>query len=234
MTTPVQRHQQRVRAGLASAAAPHGTTVQGSAYQLMQAQLYEHKRRLHDIKSVERKIEAKAQFVGIYDPWIDGVLAEGQGAQDQVFTTLLVWNIDVGNYERALTMADYALQHKLAMPDKYERDLSTVLVDEFATAALSGKLPADEAMRLLGGVTHLTDEDDIHDQARAKLYKAIGYALIGKTPTQDADFTALSLSQAQAAMQSLKRAFELFEGVGVKKDIERLERRLKDLQPPAS
>ncbi len=246
MTTPVRLHQLRSRAAMHAAATPQGAPAQGSAYELMLAQLYEHRRRLHDIKSVERKIEAKATFLASYEPWIDGVLAQGQGSQDLIITTMLVWHIDVGNYERALQIARYAVHYQLAMPDQYERDLATVLIDEFSTAALAGKLasykaigdpgdpgaPEGTAIDLLSEVLTLTQGADAHDQARAKLHKACAYALIGKSAIQEVDFKTLTLEQCQLAMPHLTRAFELFEGVGVKKDIERLERRLKDLQPP--
>ena len=83
------------------------------------------------------------------------------------------------------------------------------------------------ATRVLAQVDQLTAEKDAPDQARAKLYKAIGYALIGKTPTNEPDFTTLDETKARLAMEKLQRAHELFAQVGVKKDMERLERRIK-------
>lgn len=228
MSSPVRLHQQRVAALQSAAAAPHGGTVQGSAYELMQAQLFEHRRRLKAIQSVERKIEAKRAFLADYDAWIDGALAAGHGAQDQVFTTVLVWHIDTGSYARALQMATYALRHGMKLPDQYDRDLPTVLIDEISGAALAGKVPADQAELILATVAELTGGFDAPDQARAKLHKAIGYALIGKVGPADVDFTQLPLPAAQAALNHLRRALELFENVGVKKDMERLERRLRD------
>ncbi|SDI78500.1 phage terminase small subunit [Variovorax sp. OV700] len=229
--TPAQRHLERKLAVLAVAAAPAGGQLEGSAYELMLVQLAEHRRRLKDIQSIERKIEAKRQFLPDYDAWIDGALEAGNGAQDQIFTTVLVWHIDAGNYRRALQMAPYAIKHGLQMPDQYDRSLGTVLIDEFGAAALGGKMTIDEARELLPHVLDQTAELDAPDQARAKLHKAMGYALIGKTGPADLDYDTVPLPAVKAGLDHLQRALDLFDQVGVKKDIERLERRLKNAAP---
>ena len=52
MTTPAKRHKLRVLAELAAKAAGPGDEVRGSAYELMLAQLAEHKRTLKTIQSM--------------------------------------------------------------------------------------------------------------------------------------------------------------------------------------
>ncbi|MCW5320538.1 terminase [Verminephrobacter aporrectodeae subsp. tuberculatae] len=224
MSTPARRHQMRVHA---AQAVPAGGEVEGSMYELMQAQLYEHRRTLKGIQSIERKIEAKRAFLPVYDDWIDGALAGDNGAQDMVLVSVMVWHLDVGNWTRGLQIGAYALRHKMSLPDQYQRDIATLLIDESSTAALAGKMDGDEAVQTLGEVENLTRDLDAPDQARAKLHKAIGYALIGKTPSADPDFSTLDQEQATQAMDQLQRAQQLFDKVGVKKDMERLERRLK-------
>lgn len=225
--TPAQRSQQRKLAALASAAAPQGGELQGSAYELMLAQLAEHRRALKTVQSIERKIEVKRTFLPVYDAWIDGALATGHGAQDQVLTTVLIWHIDAGNFRRAIEIAQYAVQHSLSPPDQYDRSLGTILIDEFAAAALNGQMTNEDARDLLPLVLAETQQLDAPDQARAKLHKAVGYALIGKTGPADVDFDKVKSAEARAALEHLQRALALFDQVGVKKDIERLERRLK-------
>jgi hypothetical protein len=231
--TPAQKHLQRKLAAAATAAAAPGTELQGSPYQLMLAQLAEHRRQLKDIQSFERKTEAKRAFLPVYDDWVDGALAAGTGAQDQVLVTVLVWHIDAGNYARALQIGLYALANKLSPPDQYERNLPTILIDEFATAALAGRMDRDSVLRLLPQIEQPTAGLDAPDQARAKLHKAIGYALIGKRGPADVELDQVTLLDAQAALAHLHRALELFDQVGVKKDIERLERRVKTSAPGA-
>jgi hypothetical protein len=166
-----------------------------------------------------------------YQAWIDGVLEAGNGGQDDVLTTILVWYIDVGDYERAVQVARYAVEHKLTLPDQYSRDIPTMLLDEFSEAFLKGKLADDPtlAANVLAMIDTLTEASDAPDQARAKLHKALGYARLAIANGDDdkRDFEGPSLEYAQAALGNLKSALELFPGVGVKQDIDRLERRLK-------
>lgn len=225
--SPARAHLQAKLAAIANEQASEGGTPQGSAYQLMLGQLAAHRRALKDIQSVERKIEAKRTFILDYDIWVNAALAADSGAQDQVLTTVLIWAIDIGSYARALQIAEYAVRHKLDLPDQYERDLGTALIDEFAQAALSNKLSGEDALEILVAVRALTDPLDAPDQARAKLYKALGYALIGKVNSNDVDLEKADQEKVKQAQPILERALSLFDGVGVKKDIERIDRHLK-------
>ncbi|RZJ62949.1 MAG: terminase [Acidovorax sp.] len=231
MTSPARAHKLRVLAELSARAAPHGQEVRGTAYELMLRQLAEHKRLLKSIQSVERKIEAKRELLAVYDEYLTGALAGGQGAHDMVLVTLMVWHMDAGSWVRALELARYVIANGLAMPAEYSRTPAVILIDSAATAALEGKLFGDEAVRVLADVAQLTEAHDAPDQARAKLCKAIGYALVGRTPTTTPDYTTVDETKARAALAQFSRANELFAQVGVKKDMERLERRLKNAAP---
>lgn len=224
--SPAQQHYQRVMAAKAAAAAGPGGQLAGSAYELMCAKLISDRQRLKSIQSIERKIAVKREILPEYQDWIDGALGAGNGGEDKVLTTVLVWHIDTGDYARALQIAAYALQHNMSMPDQYNRDIATMLLDEIPDAFLQGKAPpVTDGIAILSDVERLTDGRDAPDQARAKLYKALGYVHVAATG--EADLTEPQLPAANAAMAYLQRALELFNGIGVKKDIEKLERRIK-------
>ena len=138
MTSPAQRHFQRVSASLASASAGEGETMVGSAYELMLAKLAIDRRRLKDIKSIARKIEVKrAELLPEYIEYVAGALSGARGAQDDVLTTVMIWRVDVGDFAGALDIARYAIAHRMTLPDQYDRTLSTAIAEEFAEASLS-------------------------------------------------------------------------------------------------
>lgn len=239
MTSPVMRHLARARAAALASTSPAAATEASNAHQLLLAQLVEHRRQLKDIQSIERKIEAKRAMLPVYLDWLDGTLAADTGAQDVIVTTMLVWCIDVGDYERALRLGDYALRHQLDMPDQYDRSLPVILIDEFAQAYLTGKMRIEDAQIMLPMVLDMTAERDAPDQARAKLHKAIGYAAFGRQGSPEVDLDQVSPADCKYALTHCKRALELFDQVGTKKDIERLERRLRqakntDGDPPSA
>lgn len=229
--SPALRARERALARRAAASTPYGEDVSGDAHQLLMAQLIEHRRKLKDIQSVERKIAAKRAFLPLYDTWIDTTLAEGQGGRDPIVTTLLIWHIDCGLYERAVAIAEYCMRHSLDLPDQYERSLAVALIDEFATAYLRGGMPPGPgSASILRRIYELTEPHDAPDQARAKLLKATAYAWLGRGHgAPEVDLDAHTAGSLQGGLHLLERAFALWDQVGVKKDIERITRRLRQL-----
>ncbi|MDY7547281.1 phage terminase small subunit [Glaciimonas sp. CA11.2] len=225
--SPALRHKARALAAKAAANAPEGHLTAGSAYELMLYKLAEDRRRLKQIQSVKQKIALKAEILPEYQDWIDGVLSAGKGAQDDVLTTLLVWHIDVGDYAQALRIAAYAITHALTLPDQYNRDIPTMLMDEFAEAMLSGQMTPAIGRTILPLVITLTESRDAPDQARAKLHKGLAYALLDKSAIAADNVADAAPAAIHLALPHLTRALALDSRVGVKKDIERLTCRLK-------
>ncbi|WP_454255196.1 phage terminase small subunit [Pseudomonas sp. Marseille-Q8238] len=231
-----QRTQQRKRAATAAAAAsgPALTMEGATAYELQLAQLQQDRLRLKQIQSGEGKAELKRTLLPNYAPYVDGVLSAGKGAHDEVLTTLMVWRIDAGDYAGALQVARYVLQHKLPLPDKFERTPGTLIAEEIAEAALKAqKAGGTFDLLTLVEVGNLTKDEDMPDQARAKLYLAVGRAFLPginkEAPTPE------DLSNLEAARNNLARAIELHSTCGGKKDLEGVERLLKKhAVPPAS
>ena len=216
--SPARAHLQRhIAAARADAELADGTRIDpalANGYELMLAQLAEHRRQLKQIQSVERKIEHKRRLIPEYTPYIAGALEADRGGQDDVLVTLLVWHIDCAQLAAAVPLARYCLEHGLVMPDHYERSLACIVAEEAAELALR-QLAAGEApdVGALEAIQAMTADRDMPDEVRAKLCKALGYALRDAYPG--------------AALLHLERAFQLNSKVGVKKDIERLEREIK-------
>lgn len=217
MPTPAQAHFLRVSAVVASAAAAADNPLQNATgYELMLAKLAEDRRRLKGIQSMEAKADVKREILPEYAPWVDGVLTSGSGAQDEVLMSVMVWRIDAGDYAGAMDIAAYAIAHKLLMPDRYQRTTGTVIAEEIADAAKrarEGNVLFDPDI-ILRAMT-LTEFTDMPDQVRAKLHKEFGLALF------DID--------KSVALGHLQRATQLHDKVGVKKEMEKLERELKNL-----
>ena len=227
--TPAQRHFEKAMAKKSEIENTSGNFEKGSAYELIMAKLHSDVLRLKQIQSIELKIKAKKEILPDYQPWIDGVLENGKGAQDVVLMTVLVWHIDVGNYDDAIRIAEYALQHDLVMPDQYSRNLTTVLLDEISEAMLKQKFETPEAIEnalaVLKKTAELTESRDAPDQARAKFLKALAQTLLAKIG--ETDLTNETKNDAMAAKAYLNRALELDAKSGVKAELKRLEKRLE-------
>ncbi|WP_459614349.1 phage terminase small subunit [Bordetella sp. 2513F-2] len=223
MASLAQRHRIRVLAEQANPGAASVTA--GGAHRMMMARLTADRRRLHDIQSVERKIAAKREMLPAYSDYIAGVLKADAGGQDEVITTLMVWHLDVLDFSHGLEIAAYVLKHELALPERYNRKVPALLLDEVPGAVLEGRVPAtSDTLTALQRVAALTQDQDAPDQARAKLHRALGEvlaAMAGETPT------GAQLEMARAALAQLNRAVALHQAVGAKKTIEQLQRTIK-------
>lgn len=235
--SPAQRSQLRKRAAQeAAATAPAATMAGATTYELQLAQLAQHRHRLKQIQSTEGKIELKRQLLPEYVPYVEGVLAGGRGAQDEVLTTLMLWHLDVGDFDTGLTIAAYVLQHGLIMPDRFERTTGCLIAEEVAEAALKAlKVEQGFSLQTLERAAALTGEQDMPDQVRAKLHLATGRVLA--VQVQDEAPSPEQLISLESARTHLLRAIELHGNCGGKKDLERVERLLKkhaDQAKPAS
>ncbi len=228
--SPAQRHYIRVTAAQQAAVTEDehgGPAPTSSTYELMLSKLKLDGARLKELQSVERKIDLKRQLLPEYLDYVAGVMDGDHGGQDEVFMRVLIWRIDVGDIRGALPMAGYALKHRLNPPDSFNRSLGCLLAEEVAEHALKQGVPEPVSLELLVATQALTADQDMPDEARAKLFKAIGRAcldLIDENAPQSSDKTWYI--EAQTAFT---RALELHEKCGVKSDLSQIERALKKI-----
>lgn len=226
MQSPARRHFERHTAAAQGSQDPVQARLAANQYELMLAKLDEDRRRLHAIQSTERKIEVKRELLPDYAAWVDGVIEAATGQQDDVLMTIMLWRIDTGDFAGALQIGRYAIENDLTMPDRFKRDVACLLAEEIADTALRADADTQAGyVTALAECIAITAEADMPDEVRAKLYKAYGYAL-----SQGNDDIPPDLEGALAA---LNRALQLHDKVGVKKDIEQIERELKKTQAQA-
>ncbi|NQY77898.1 MAG: terminase [Halomonas sp.] len=218
MKSPARKHYEQVTAAKAAGTATPGEQQQGEQYELHAHAMYEARRTLKTIKSIQAKIEKKRELLPDFMPYINGVLSEGKGAKDDVLMTLMVWCIDVGDYEKAMEIGAYAVQHSIETPDQYDRDTVSILAEEIAEGVKASlekeDADADALANVMARCLVIVDGHDMHDQIKAKVHKSYGYALRAAEDNVE-------------ALEQLKRALELNDKIGVKQDIQRLESAIK-------
>ncbi|MXO73568.1 phage terminase small subunit [Alteraurantiacibacter buctensis] len=236
MFSPALRNRQRILAGLASAAArpagdaPAAPTAgpAGAEYAALLAVLHEAVRGLSDIASHEARQPKKAELAKTFADWIEGVLAADQPVQDEILIVNMIWAIDYRDFDYALRLADFALRHGLAMPERYNRTLACFLAEDVAELAL--KEPGSIAHDVLVRIYALTGKADMPDPAKAKLMKALGRSWVARAddfnPGADNAPAGGAMAYLAEALDCFKRALALDEKCGVKTDIKTLEKRL--------
>ncbi|WP_438307555.1 phage terminase small subunit [Pseudomonas guariconensis] len=230
--TLAQRTQLRKRAAQEAARTAPAALMDGlTSYELMLAKLQQDQQRLKQVQSQRDKGKVKATLLPEYVPYVDGILAAGQGAQDDVLVTIMVWRFDAADYSGGLDIAEYAIRHNLQTPNRFNRTTGCLVAEEVAEAALTAQKAGNEfPIDILTRTAVLTAEQDMPDEARAKLTLALGRATLTgldeNTPGQP--------GQIQAGIDLLKEAIQRHNSCGGKKDLERAERLLKKHAGPAS
>lgn len=209
---PTKRHFLAKSAELAHSA-ENELLANSTEYEKMLYLLARHKKDLKDIQSREKKAEFKKSILPDYLPWIEGALKTGNGKQDNVLMTWQVWAIDCGQFNLALTIADYALHQQLALPEPFARTLGTMLAEEFADYAKAAQLAGkDFEVSYLERVAELVKDEDMPDESRARLYRELGLLKIESDP--------------ESALATLERALELNPNIGVKGEVKKLRKQL--------
>jgi tetratricopeptide (TPR) repeat protein len=218
MSTLRKNRQRKLAEHAARQAADSSQTPKAFAteQEKMLGLLNQHKNKLAQVKSREKTNQLKATIVEDYEPYLDGILAANEGGQNPIITTLMVWYLDIGNIDRALELATYAMEHDLAMPAQYERDLPTVIAGELSDAYLSDASPSSDHLLT---VLELTADSDLPDNVNARLHKAYGASIEAETPEQ--------------AIIHYDRALALDSKSGVKKVRDTLVKRIKDAEAKA-
>lgn len=229
-SSPAKRHFLAVSAALAAAAAGPADSMAGrTVYEQQLAQLLQDRLRLKQVQSTQAKAELKRQLLGAYADYVSGVLEGGNGAQDEVLVTVMIWRIDAGDFWGALHIAAYVLKHGLVMPDRFARTTGCLIAEEVATAALNAQKAGQPfESDLLFYTDALTVEQDMPDEARAKLYLAIGRAELEGIDEERPG----AEGQLARGITALQRAISLHDRCGGKKDLERAERLAKKHAAP--
>ncbi|OHC96382.1 MAG: hypothetical protein A2792_00065 [Sphingomonadales bacterium RIFCSPHIGHO2_01_FULL_65_20] len=225
-----------VVAGVAAAMPETGQAA--SEYNLLRAVLHSNLQSLAEIQSVEARNPKKAEMAKAFDAWVAGVLEAGQrgaAAQDEILVTMMIWALDCRDIDRALDLAAHAIKHGLALPERYTRKLGCFVAEDIAEAWLADA--KDVTREQLLRTQALTEKADMPDQARAKLLKALGRTTATAAgafdPTADNAPAGGKAGLLDAAKGYFEAALKLNKNIGVKKELEAVDRELKQLAEAA-
>lgn len=218
--------QQHQAISAAETAAEFGTMQNTNAYEQQLLQLNSDKNRLKNIQSKQNKIELKRQLLPNYKPYVEGILEVKPGVQDAVITEILVWAIDIGDYEFALDIAEYVLEHGLKLPDRFERSEACFITEDIADEFLK-TLKTDVAVditvlerleQLITDESLVQSKRDMPDEVKAKLYLALGKTEMRFVTGEE----LVDLVHATRARDFLDQACKLDDKCGGRTDLNKM------------
>ncbi|MFN4105466.1 MAG: phage terminase small subunit [Acinetobacter johnsonii] len=219
MLSPARRHLLKAKAAIEAAKADEfgGVRPDASVYQLQLTELKNDIHVLRSIQSQEKRAEAKKELIPKHMPYVLGIVQSGAKVeQDEVITTIMLWCFDCGLFNQGLSLAEYALEQNLKMPDSFSRSTASIVAEEIGNAAHKAYQDGQVfKLDVLEKATQLTADYDMHDQIRAKLYLGIGR-------------TFLQLDRGSEAVAFLKMAIAKNKNCGGKTDLKKAEKLYKE------
>lgn len=210
--TPAQEVRARKLAAIKEDAAGKPNQANLNLQKQMLAMMYEHRRGLKQIQSIQAKGKKKAELLPEYWPYVQGVLKADTGKPDEVIGRLVLWSIDAEMVDEALILAAYVMKHDMVLVEKFSRTTNVAIAEDLSELALQSENPVTPAH--LTALYELVGETDMPDQVRVKLEKACGLGLMETAPEQ--------------ALVHLKAALKISERAGVKTQIKALEKQLQE------
>ncbi len=219
---------------VAGDATPRKTAAQAE-YDALLVVLHDDVRKISEIASIEARNPIKRDKMAQYRPWVDGVLQAGEGADsaapDEIVATMLIWALDIGDFEFAMAIARHMLAFGLPLPERFDRSTGCYVAETLAELSLKND---DVPHAILVEAHELTKADvtTIPDQARAKMFKALGRSALVQIEAHDPNAENAVAGQLQAlqtsALAHFEQALALNSKAGVKRNITDLK---KALQP---
>ncbi|MBF7687751.1 phage terminase small subunit [Acinetobacter rathckeae] len=191
-----QKHSAKEEAAQAS---EFGSMKNATAYQQLQMQLKSDQARLSQVQSTSRKVMLKQDLIENYMPYVNGILEAKPAVDDEIVSRMLIWSIDIADYQKALEIGHYMLTAKLSLPDSFSRKTATFMTEQIADDFLKELKNGSEVdITVLHQLEQLINDEnidinerDMPEVVKAKLYLALGkasLALVTADTEQDLGF----------------------------------------------
>lgn len=178
----------------------------------VELRMYNHLNTLSSIKSIQERIAKKAEWIGGYAGYIEGCLAESPAPQNTTLVTLMIWAVDVGDFDLALRIAKYAVLNEMAMPEGYKREIAEFVTEGCCDVFIQNEELAVKNVDVIEKIIDLGDGENMVDEVRAKSYRALGNAYKSARPSD--------------ALTAYTNALRFSQNAGCKKDLNQLEKQL--------
>lgn len=178
----------------------------------VELRMYNHLNILSGIKSIQERIAKKAEWIGEYQGYIEGCLAESPAPQNTTLIHLMIWAVDVGEYDLTLRIAQYAVLNEMAMPEGYKREIAEFVTEQCCDVFIANEDLAVKYVDVIEKIIDLGNGENMVDEIRAKSYRALGNAYKSTRPSD--------------ALTAYQTALRYNANAGCKKDVNQLEKQL--------
>ena len=201
-----------------STAATVGSVTGNPSAELMLIKLDSDITRIANQASRQKKHEIQRQILPSYDDYLTAAIANPPSGDDPVLVQCMIWRFNLGDIDKAVTLADHAIDHDLSMPEAFKANVNQFLCREVGYWALEQQKNDASPEPYLSNVFARSRDWDKPDQIEAVLFKAMGNQIIDENP--------------EKALEYFEKAAPLDDRIGVSQIIKRLKKQLETPAPP--
>lgn len=241
--SPAQRFKAAITARLAHAAANSQFAAprpkdapNATEYEILLQALGEDLARLEKISSTELKTEFKRAQIEKFENHVNATIAAiketGNAFQDEIFVRMLVWQCDLGNYEKALEMGELMVAHQMPMPIGFNLPTPAWICAEIGKAAEAARnLENNFPLEILHRTENLIEGKDVPDAHKSRLMKTLAFKYMERAAKIEAQEIEPSMpGELRAAQENAFNYFTLAQKLnpnfGAKKEKEKMEKAL--------
>ncbi len=193
--------------------------VENSPTGNIELRMFSQLQQLADIRSIQEKIAKKAEWLPEYAGYIEGCLVTSPAPQNNVLVRLMIWAADVGDYEQAVRIAEFALLNEMVMPEGHTRSIAEFITEQCSQDFIKDHELAVKNASVIEKIIEIGTGESMVDEVRAKGFRALGDALRDAQPVE--------------ALNAYKNALRFNTNAGCVKQVTQLEKKL-NLQPTES
>jgi hypothetical protein len=180
--------------------------------------------------NADREAFKRDVLIPRWQPTVDAYLASGNEYSNPVFSWFVIWLFDAGYLDKALELADVAIEQHQATPDNIRSNFPTFVADTVMAWA-EDTAAMGESVEPYFSLTFekVTQRWRLHEEITAKWYKFAGLMLLrddNGQPRATAVDDPETLEKADALLASAER---LYKKVGVTTQRAQIAARLRSL-----
>ena len=180
--------------------------------------------------NADREAFKRDVLIPRWQPTVDAYLASGNEYSNPVFSWFVIWLFDAGYLDKALELADVAIEQHQATPDNIRSNFPTFVADTvMAWAEDTAAMGESVEPYFSQTFEKVTQRWRLHEEITAKWYKFAGLMLLrddNGQPRATAVDDPQTLEKADALLDSAER---LYKKVGVTTQRAQIAARLRSL-----
>lgn len=234
MVSPLKRQRDALlKAKQTNHAVAHDATASLDSLHLRLIEFEQDKKALKSFDQRAQKVNHKREvLIPKYKPVAEAYLEAGESYQNPIFTDLIVWLVDINDFDTALEWVEKAIERELPTPENFKCSWPTFIAREVLEWATNQQSFGNSVDPYFSTVFEKLWKKEwvIPEKLYAEWLKFAGYGLLLNSKGEPQPSQVGTIEQLEKAKMLLLKAHEVHSKCGVKTKIGQIDMRIRAIQ----